>query len=86
MEHPSFIKAIHGFFNPVRHVALRDLEAARPPESRLRKPSPGDPMSEFERRREEILRPNNVTYTQVYVMVGLSAVAVAVVVAFVLLR
>jgi hypothetical protein len=86
VNHPSFVKAIHRFFNPVRHGALRDLEAKRPPESPLRKPAPGDPASEFERRRDENLRPNNVTFTQVYVMLALSVAAVAVVALFVLVR
>lgn len=86
MEHPSFIKAIHRFFNPVRHAALRDVEAERPPESPLRKPTPGDPMGVWEARREEILNPNNVSYMQVYVMLGLTVAAVAVVGLFVVLR
>ena len=86
MEHPSFVKAIHRFFNPIRHSALRDLEAQKPSERALRKPTPGDTMSEYDRRREEILRPNVVSYTQVYVMLALTVVAVAVVALFVLVR
>jgi hypothetical protein len=79
-------KAIHRFFNPVRHGALRDLEAKKPSKRTLRKPTPGDTMWEYERHREEILRPNNVTFTQVYVILALSVAAVAVVGLFVLVR
>ena len=86
MEHPSIVKSIHRFFNPIRHSALRDLEAQKPSESTLRKPTPGDTMSEFERRREEIVNPHNVSYTQVYVMLARTVLAVAVVAAFILFR
>lgn len=43
-------------------------------------------MSEYDRRLEEILYPNQVSFPEVYAILGLALVAVAVVVVFVLFR
>lgn len=76
MDHPSIVKAIHRFFNPASHYELSQLEKTR-----------GEiPASEYERRKAALLNPNSTSFAQVYAMLGLSILAVAIVTAMVISR
>jgi hypothetical protein len=77
MEQPSVVRWLHQVFNPVRQYELRNLEKSRV--------LGGVKADEYERRRAEIMNPNDTSYVEIYAALGFF-VALAVVIAVILLK